>query len=68
MLNGHAQTFAEDKITAIYMQTHDQTPMLTTSPEKNEFHTSAFYATKIIACRYFSTHQNKINPWHREML
>ena len=67
MLNGHAQTFAEDKIIAIYMQTHDQTPMLTTSPEKNEFHTSAFYATKIIACRYFSTHQNKINPWHREM-
>ena len=38
-----------------------QTPILTTSPEKSGFHTSAFYAVQIIVCRFFSTHQSKVN-------
>ena len=30
-----------------------QTPILTTSPEKSGFHTSAFYAIQVIVCRGF---------------
>ena len=65
MLDKAIESYLDDKkyFAALYLAGAVQTPILTISSEKSEFHTSAFYATQIIACR-FPTHQSKINPWH----
>ena len=43
----HRGTFCAD------IKVEGQTPILTTSPEKSGFHTSAFYAIQVIVCRGF---------------